>query len=198
VPIPDGATVQEASTLPMNGLTAMLGLDALQLEAGQTLGVTGGAGLLGSYVISLARQRGLRVIADAGPNDEELVRSFGPDSIVTRGVGYGAAVRAESNGGVDGLFDAAPMGASALSAVRDGGAVAVVRGKPASERGIDVRRVTVRDVMQRTDWLHELRHLASADVVQLRVADEYRAERVADAHEVMERGGLRGRAVILF
>lgn len=58
VPIPDGATLEQAATLPMNGLTAMLGLEALGLAEGDTLAVTGGAGLLGSYVIGLARERG--------------------------------------------------------------------------------------------------------------------------------------------
>jgi NADPH:quinone reductase-like Zn-dependent oxidoreductase len=42
VPIPDGVSVAEASTLPMNGLTA---LGALEL-AGQTFAVSDGAGLL--------------------------------------------------------------------------------------------------------------------------------------------------------
>ncbi|HXZ63009.1 MAG TPA: alcohol dehydrogenase catalytic domain-containing protein, partial [Acidimicrobiales bacterium] len=40
---PDGVTDVEASTLPMNGLTAQLALDVLCLEPGQTLAVTGAA-----------------------------------------------------------------------------------------------------------------------------------------------------------
>src|SRR5450759_914280 len=82
VPLPHGATLQQASTLPMNGLTARLGLELFGLEAGQTLAVSGGAGLLASYVIPLAKVRGLRVIADAQPADQELVRSFGADVVV--------------------------------------------------------------------------------------------------------------------
>jgi NADPH2:quinone reductase len=34
--VPDGATIQQACTLPMNGPTALLGLELLDLEAGQT------------------------------------------------------------------------------------------------------------------------------------------------------------------
>jgi len=37
VPIPSGATLAQASTLPMNGLTALLALDLLKLKAGETL-----------------------------------------------------------------------------------------------------------------------------------------------------------------
>jgi NADPH2:quinone reductase len=38
--------------------------------------VSGGAGLLASYVIVLAKAAGLRVLADAKPEDDELVRGF--------------------------------------------------------------------------------------------------------------------------
>lgn len=58
VAIPDGATLAQASTLPMNGLTAMGGLEMLSLRSGDTLAVAGGAGLLGSYVIGVARCAG--------------------------------------------------------------------------------------------------------------------------------------------
>jgi NADPH:quinone reductase len=92
VPIPEGVTFQQASTLPMNGLTAKLGLELLDLRAGQTLAVTGGAGLLASYVIALARAGGLNVIADAKPDDEALVRSFGAQRAMDAGGLRGRAV----------------------------------------------------------------------------------------------------------
>src|SRR6185436_18745857 len=87
VPIPDGATFPQAATLPMNGLTALLALDLLDLGEGATLAVTGGAGLLASYSIPLARERGVRVLADARPADEALVAGFGAE-VVARGDGF--------------------------------------------------------------------------------------------------------------
>jgi len=122
VPIPDGATLEQAATLPMNGLTALLGLDLLGLAPGQTLVVSGGAGVLGSYVIPLASERGLRVIADARPEDEELVRSFGADVIVPRGEQFNDAVREAAPAGADALFDTALLGRSGFAALADGGA----------------------------------------------------------------------------
>jgi NADPH:quinone reductase len=200
VPIPDGATVEQAATLPMNGLTAILGLDLLGLSEGQTLAVSGGAGLLASYVIPLAKLGGLRVIADAKPEDEELVRSFGADVVVPRGERFNDAVRAEVPDGVDALYDTALLKQSAFPAIRDGGQIAVVRGWDDSvpERGIEVRQVSVFSVLERTDWLEQLRSLASEGRLELRVAGEYPPERAADAHRAMEAGGLRGRALIVF
>jgi NADPH2:quinone reductase len=200
VPIPAGVTLQQAATLPMNGLTAKLGLELLGLEPGQTLAVTGGAGLLASYVIPLAKEAALRVIADAGPADEQLVRGYGADVVVPRGDEFVAAVREAVADGVDGLFDTALLHEAALGAIRDGGRMAVVRGwdPEETERGIEVKQVAVRTVLERTDWLEELRDLASQGRLQLRVAGERPPEAASEAQQVMDAGGLRGRMVIVF
>jgi NADPH2:quinone reductase len=200
VALPDGVTLGQAATLPMNGLTAKLGLDVLGLERGQTLAITGAAGLLGSYVIALAKELGVRVIADAKPEDEALVRSFGADLVVPRGERFVAAVRDAVPDGVDGLYDTALLHESVFGAIRDSGVMVVVRGwKPEqTERGIDVKQVFVGTVLDRSDWLEELRQLASDGRLQLRVAGEYPPEQAAEAQRIMEAGGLRGRALIVF
>jgi NADPH2:quinone reductase len=200
VPIPDDATFAQASTLPMNGLTAIYGLDLLALEPGQTLAVSGGAGLLASYVIPIAKEHGLRVLADAGPDDEDLVRGFGTDLVLPRGDGFVGACRAEVPNGVDALFDTASVGAGMFGAIRDGGGMAVVRGwdDTPSERGIEIHPFMVRNVLERTDWLLDLRRMASGGRISLRVAGEYPPEEIAEAQRVTVAGGLRGRAVIVF
>ncbi len=201
VPIPDGASLIQAATLPMNGLTAMRGLEMLGLGAGETLAVAGGAGLLGSYVIPLAKERGLRVIADAKPDDEELVRGFGADVVVPRSDDFASAVREAAPDGADGVYDTALLYRDALGAVRDGGGIVFVRGWDGDEiedRGVRVHPVMVARVLERTEWLEELRGLASAGKLKLRVAGEYPPEQAAEAHRVTDAGGLRGRAVIVF
>ncbi len=200
VPIPDGATLEQAATLPMNGLTAKLGLQLLDLRAGQTLAVTGGAGLLGSYVIPLAKEAGLTVIADARPRDADAVRGYGADTVVERGDDFAGAVRAVAPDGVDGVYDTALLHERAFGALHDGGVMVVVRGwsPEQTERGISVRQVWVREVLERTEWLDELRELAGAGRLSLRVAGEYPPERAAEAQQLMDAGGLRGRAVIVF
>jgi NADPH:quinone reductase-like Zn-dependent oxidoreductase len=200
VRVPDGASLQGAATLPMNGLTALLSLDVLALEEGRTLAVTGGAGHLASFAIPLAKERGLRVVADAKPEDEELVRSFGADVVVPRDADFGASVREVIPEGADAVIDTALLAGSALPAIRDGGAIVAVRAwnGPDPDRGIELFPVFVRDSVERTDWLDELRTLASRGRLQLRVVGEYPPERAADAHRAMEAGGLRGRVLIAF
>src|SRR5438874_8659039 len=53
VPVPTGVSLEQAATLPMNGLTVRRALDLLDLRAGQTLLVTGAAGAVGGYAVQL-------------------------------------------------------------------------------------------------------------------------------------------------
>lgn len=200
VPVPEGASLKQAATLPMNGLTALRGLELLGLAAGETLAVSGGAGLLASYVIALAHDRGLRVLADARSPDEPLVRSFGADIVLPRGDDFAAAVRSVEPDGVAAVYDTALLGRAAFGAISDGGGLVVVRGWDGSEaeRGIAVHPVMVRDVLERTEWLEQLRAMASDGRLALRVAGEYPPEQAAEAQRVMDAGGVRGRLLIVF
>ncbi|OPG05422.1 zinc-binding dehydrogenase [Microbispora sp. GKU 823] len=195
-PAPAGVAAPEASTLPLNALTAVQALDLAGLAEGETLLVTGAAGGVGGYLVELAAARGLRVAAVAAPGDEALVRGFGAEWFVPRGADLAAAVRAVVPGGVHGLVDAAVVGLPALDAVRNGGAfVAVVAGQaPVPLRGIRVPTVFVRaDAAQ----LRDVAKLAEAGRLSMRVAGTYPLERAAEAHERLRRGGLRGRLVLL-
>jgi len=200
VPVPDGLRPEPAATLPMNGLTALHGLDLLALAEGQTLLVTGGAGLLASYVIPMAKQRGLRVLADASPEDETLVRGFGADVVLPRGDALVAAIHTESPDGVDAVFDTALLRREMFPAIREGGAFAVVRTWDGEdvEQGIRIEKVQVWTALERTDWLWEVRELAERGVLVPRVAETYPPEAAGEAQRRMEAGGLRGRAVIVF
>ncbi len=196
---PRGVSLTAAATLPMNGLTARQSLDQLGLQAGQTVAVTGAAGCYGGYVVQLAKADGLRVIADASPVDEDLVRSLGADVVVPRGDDIAAQLRKVVPEGVDGLADGANQRELAVGAVKDGGAFASVRGWGGDgERGVVFYRTSVRDYDHRPELLDQLRRQAEDGVVTLRVAATFPPEQAADAHRRLEARGTRGRCVIVF
>ncbi len=200
VPIPANATLAEACTLPMNGLTALLALKIAALEKGQVFAVSGGAGLLAHYVIALAKRQGLRVIADAKPAETALVRSYGADEVVGRSEDLAAAIRHVIPDGVEALLDTAVLGERAFGAIRDGGTYMPLRGwgdSPA-ERGIAIKPVLVYEAFERTEWLELLRDVVESGDIRLRVAGEYAMGHVADAQRALAAGGLRGRPVIIF
>lgn len=113
--LPDGVSPIEAATVPMNGLAVLQALRRLDLPRGATLGVIGSAGAVGQYAIQLGAHAGLRILADAKPEDRELVRSFGADEVIPRSGNPGAAFRAVAPNGVDGIIYAAVIDRAALA-----------------------------------------------------------------------------------
>ncbi|MGW5657808.1 NADP-dependent oxidoreductase [Streptomyces humi] len=198
VRVPAGVTDVEAATLPMNGLTARMALDLLELPAGATVAVTGAAGAVGGYAVQLAKADGFRVIADAAQKDEQLVKDLGADVVLPRGAEFPKLVREEVPDGVDGLVDTAGIAALAVHAVRDGGRVASSVGgvQVPGERGIEARNTFVPQYAREHAKLDRLRRLAEEGRLTLRVAQTLPAEQAAEAHRLLEAGGLRGRLVL--
>ena len=197
---PAGATDVEAATLPMNGLTARMALDLLKLPAGGTVVVVGAAGAVGGYALQLAKADGFRVIADAAPKNVELVRELGADVVLPRGADFAELVRKQAPDGADGLVDTAGIDQAVAHAVRDGGRI-VTSAPGASlvtERGIVTERTFVPKYARNHAALDRLRELAEQSRITLRVARTLPFEEAAEAHRLLEAGGLRGRIVLTF
>lgn len=196
---PHGSSPEEASTLPMNGLTARLALDTLGLPPGRVLAVTGAAGAMGGYAVQLAKADGLTVIADAAETDEDLVTGLGADVVLPRGPGFAARVREHRPEGVDGAIDGALLHSELVPAVRDGGTIITVRGyDEPGDRGVRFQPVLVVDYARAQQQLETLRQQAEDGVVGLRVAAALPADQAPEAHRRLEAGGVRGRLVLTF
>ena len=199
VKAPAGASHAEACTLPMNGLTARLSLDLLDLSPGQVIAVTGGPGAYGGYVIQLAKADGLTVIADAGESDRSLLEALGADVIIDRGEGFAEKIREHFPDGVDGLADGALLNELAIGAVKNGGGFTAIRGyKGEEQRDIKFTATWVTRYDGEYEKLDRLREQAESGEVTLRVAETVSPENAALAHERLEGGGTRGRMVIEF
>jgi hypothetical protein len=163
------------------------------------LSQTGASTAFGGYMVHLAVAAGLHVIADSSEADEDLVRSLGAHEIVRRGPDVAARIRTLHPDGVDGLADGSVQSAEVLAAIRDGGAMATVRGWDGpGERGIRIHPVWVREIARDRGRLDDLRRLTEEGRIALRVARTFPAVEAAEAHRVLEAGGTRGRCVIVF
>ncbi len=199
VDIPKGASMAEAATLPMNGLTARLALDRLGLTPGQTLAVTGAAGAVGAYVVQLASSEGISVVAISRQDDEDLVRGLGAGQFVARGENFARAVRELTAGGVDAVVDAAVTGREIVPAVRDGGRIVCLRAFVGDlDRGISTELISVRAYATESEKLRSLARLVEQGALNLRVAETFSPDRAADAHARLEASGIRGRLVLAF
>jgi NADPH:quinone reductase-like Zn-dependent oxidoreductase len=177
-----------ASTLPLNALTAFQALDLLDLPEGASLLVTGAAGAVGGFAVELAAACGLRVVAQAGEADHGWLRARGAAEVVGR---FGPPA-----GSVDAALDAANLGAPALVAVRDGGRFVGLLDPttPPAERDIAVQTVHVRAEAGQLDTIAQL---ADDGRLTPRVADTYTFDDAGAAYARVERGGLRGRVVLV-
>ncbi|MFT3721113.1 NADP-dependent oxidoreductase [Pseudorhodoferax sp.] len=202
VPVPPGIALDAAATVPMNGLTARIALELLALPPGASLLVTGGTGAVGSCLIPLARRAGLRVVADAHPADRALLAQLGAQDIVARGPSMTAAVRALYPQGVDALVDGALLGEAAAACVRDGGGAALLRSQPpppdALRDRLHLHPVQVLSRIMSTAELAELAERLQDGTLRPRIAARLPFTQAAEAHRMLERGGLRGRVVLLF
>ncbi|MCO8275023.1 NADP-dependent oxidoreductase [Actinoplanes sp. TRM 88003] len=184
-PAPRSVPAAEASTLPLIGLTADLALRRTGLRAGQTLLVTGAAGGVGGLALELAALRGVRTVAD----DKSAAATW----TVPRG--EPAQVRDLVPGGVDAVIDAAVLGVEAHEALRGGGTfVTLVR--PFAPPPLRDTRVVVAEVAADGARLTELAALVDAGHLTLGVAATFPLDAVAEAHERLAAGGLRGRLVL--
>lgn len=184
--IPDRLATVDAATIPLNATTAAQALDLFGDPAGRSLLVTGAAGAVGGYALELARSRGFRVTGLARSGDEDFVTGTG--------VAFTSTIPTEP--GFDVVLDAAALGEEALAAVVDAGHyVGVIPiAIPPSVRGI-----TTQAVMATPDGELLARLLAAADRGELtpRVHSTLPLSLAGQAHRDLERGGLRGRQVLV-
>jgi NADPH2:quinone reductase len=123
--VPEELGMAEAVALLADGRTAVLLVEAVGLDAGDTALVEAAAGGVGSLLVQLARNRGARVVAAAGDDRKlGLARELGADLTVNyREADWPAQVRTQLPDGVDVAFDGVggAIGRTAFELVRAGG-----------------------------------------------------------------------------
>ncbi|WP_051159230.1 quinone oxidoreductase family protein [Agromyces subbeticus] len=81
--VPERLSTEQAGVMAWDALTALSGLDLLDLGPGQTLMVFGASGGMGHMAVQLARQRGIRVLAvSSGADGVALSQVNGADAVV--------------------------------------------------------------------------------------------------------------------
>jgi NADPH:quinone reductase-like Zn-dependent oxidoreductase len=201
-PVPDGVTDAQAAVVGMNALTGAHAIDLLTGLLGGELGgrtvlVTGASGPVGAAAVRDAVRGGARVLAVGSADDDAFVAALGAEVLPrTDAAGIAAAARELVPGGVDGVFNAGLAAHELLDAVRDGGAfVSATRGfMPEPARGVAVDGVHVEPDAPR---LVSLLADAAAGTLPVRVAEEVPLADAADVHRRVEKGGFRGKLVLV-
>lgn len=177
------------------GETAERGLRLLDVSAGTTLFIDGGAGGVGAVTVQMARARGATVIASAGPGNQDYLRELGAVP-VTYGEGVSARVRAAAGGRIDAVFDVAgktPI-EELIGLVDEPAQVVSIANFSAGQAGA---RVTGGGQDSRPQK-------AMAQVAQLLATNQLRIdvqtfpfERAAEAYGIIAAGHARGKLVLV-
>jgi NADPH:quinone reductase-like Zn-dependent oxidoreductase len=173
---PRGLSPTQAGALAIDGLTALAGLDVLEIEVGKTLMIAGASGGVGHLAVQLARRKGASVFAVAsGADGVALARRLEADAAAE---GRRADLVGTQRWFAPFGFDAALLltGARAdelAGLVREGGRVAYPNGidpKPSQRRGITVQAF---DGYHGRDALERLTRLAESGPFHVEVSRTY-------------------------
>jgi NADPH:quinone reductase-like Zn-dependent oxidoreductase len=135
-PLPSGVGVEDAAVIGLAGIAASDAIEALDVQPGEVVLVSGATGGVGSVALQLARAAGATVLATARPGEEEeYVRSLGADHTIDYTSDIAAAVREYAPDGVDKALHAAGDAATLGQVVRAGGAVATTLGATPEQLG---------------------------------------------------------------
>jgi NADPH:quinone reductase len=197
--VPKRLDLRAAGAVATTGLTAMQGIDKLDLRSGHTVLIFGASGAVGTVAVQLAAQRGAHVIATAsGKTAQRFVKKLGAKQSID-------ARRLES---IEQLRKLAPDGLDRVLALAGGKALERCldfvhpKGRVVHPNGIEpvpAQRRTFRvrsfDAVASPREFAKLQRRIDTGRVSVPIAATYPLARAADAHRRLERGHVLGRMV---
>lgn len=192
---PDGVGLVSAAGIPLAGVTAFGALSVAGLRAKQSVLVTGAGGVIGQFCVAIAASRGIEVLAVGRSADAARLADLGA-TVIDAAAPLASGVRALVPAGVDAVVDTANLGTAAHEALRGAGTfVALVR--PFAPLPLRGTTVAVQESWADPERLAEVVSLVETGVIETPSARAYPLAAAAEAHAAMEKGGLRGRVVLV-
>ena len=198
--VPKGLGLRGAGAVATIGLTALQGIDALDLRPRHTVLIFGASGAVGTMAVQFAVQRGAHVIATAsGAAQARLVRKLGAHRVIdARRTESTDQLRTFAPDGLDGVL--ALAGGKELERcldfVRPKGRVAHPNGVepvPKKRRTFRLRAFDAIATPREFDRLN--RHLGNRKT-RVPISASYPLGKAAQAHRRLEREHVLGRMVI--
>ena len=184
-----------AAAAGVAGETAERGLRLLEVKAGDTLFVDGGAGGVGAVTVQMALARGARVIASASEANHDYLREIGATPVLY-GQGLAERVRAAAGGPVDAVFDVAgktPV-EDLISLASEPSQVLSIANFAAGQAGA---RVTGGGAdSQPMQALAQVADLLAQNKLVIKV-QTFPFDRAAEAYRISQAGHLRGKLVLV-
>jgi len=193
---PDSISHVDAAAMALTGLTALVAVeDTLQLEAGETILIQGGAGGVAAFAIQFARHIGARVITTASAANHAYLRGIGADEIID----YNAQDFTKVVTGCDAVFDTVggDVAQRSFAVLKPGGRAAFIASGPQAPKPSrsDVQSLRPNVVRDR-QHLERIVALVSAGAIRPPEVTLFPLAEAAAAHKLSEARHFRGKLVL--
>jgi NADPH:quinone reductase-like Zn-dependent oxidoreductase len=177
------------------GETSERGLRLLEVKAGDTLFVDGGAGGVGAATVQMALARGAKVIASASQANLDYLREIAATPVLY-GQGLAERVRAAANGPVDAVLDVAGKtpAEELISLAPEPSQVVTIANYAAGQAGA---RVTGGGADSHPmQALAQVAELLAQNQLVIKV-QTFPFDRAAEAYRISQAGHVRGKLVLV-
>ena len=190
-PIPSKLTIEQAGAMPVDAITALMGLDdTLKLKKGESVMIFGASGGIGHMAVQLAKRMGAKVFAVASGNDGvAMVKKLGADAVVDgHAADIAGAAKKFAPNGIDAALVTAggKMTDEALKVLRKGGRVAYPNGvEPEPKVRADMKSQSY-DGMPTGETIQKLNRLIEAGPFEVHIARTFPLNQAAEAQRALE------------
>jgi NADPH2:quinone reductase len=210
VEVPAEVSTRDAVALLADGRTALLLMQAAEVESGDTVLVEAAAGGVGSLLVQLARSVGARVVGAAGGTRKvSVVKELGANVVVDYALAQWQEQARSEVGGVDTVFDGVggSVGRAAFDLLRPGGrfvAFGMASGTFTQLSEVEAAARSVRLIVPRRPTADESRELVRAALAEaaagrLRplVGQTFALDDAAAAHAAIEQRATVGKTLLV-
>jgi NADPH2:quinone reductase len=200
---PASLSHEEAAAVPLAGGTAYEAIvRRLAVRVGETVLIYGGAGGVGSFAVQIAKAAGARVLASAGPDNQEILEELGAHVALDYRSQDVARISLDDTGGqgVDAVLDTVGGGTveSSIPPTRPFGRIATILGAQGDLTPLYRKNQTLYGVYLTRERarLEEMSGLIEHGQLRPLVAEVLPLEEVGKAHERLDSGHGRGKIVL--
>jgi NADPH:quinone reductase-like Zn-dependent oxidoreductase len=188
-PLPRGMSLEAAGAMPADAVTALCGLERLEIQPGDHVLIFGASGGIGHLAVQLAKRMGARVLAVAsGADGVTLVRQLGADAVIDgHGGDIAKAAREFAPDGIDAALLTAGGAAAdtSLASLRKGGRMAYPHGVEPEPKARDDIEVSAYDGRVTAGLYERLNRLIEAGAFTVKVASTYPLDQAGAAHRAL-------------
>lgn len=210
---PDNITFEQASGLPLTGLTAIQALESVGIKENDRILIHAGSGGVGSFAIQYAKAKGAIVYTTTSTSNVDWVKALGADRVID----YTTEDYKEVANNLDIVFDTLgdEYTFDAFEIIKDGGKVTTIVGPPDEETAKQMgmkdynlpeklsKLIEKKSAIYKLTWmqpnanqLKEIATMVEDRTIKPIVDLIYSLEDGVDAYEYLATGKAKGKVII--